>query len=121
MAPESGDMENKLISRLQDAVHSAELIRQWTVSVDRDALESDRTLRPAIEHNLVVIGEALRVANTYDSRLDTELPHLHEWIRYGNHVLTEYREIDPDILWRRTTVEIPILIRDLERIIQSNS
>lgn len=113
-------MKDNLISRLQDAMCSANLIYQWTAAKQRDALEADNMLRPAIEWRFIVIGRALSIAGSYDESLATKFPRLHEWINYGNHLVSEYKDVNPDELWRRATIETTVLIQELEQIIQGN-
>lgn len=83
----------------------------------RDIIEVDLLVESACIRQFEIIGEALRVARSTDVDLDLEFPDIHEWVSLRHHMIHEYREVDRDLLWQYASIEVPVLIQQLESLL----
>lgn len=83
----------------------------------RDIIEVDLLVESACIRQFEIIGEALRVARSTDVDLDLEFPVIHEWVSLRHHMIHEYREVDRDLLWQYASIEVPVLIQQLESLL----
>ena len=111
-------MNDRVRSRLEDALEAAGIIQEWSRSHSRQQLEADLLVESAYVRQFEVIGEALRAARSADDDLETYLPQIHEWVSLRHHIIHEYREVDLDLLWQYTKVDVPTLIEQLEVLLK---
>jgi uncharacterized protein with HEPN domain len=85
----------------------------------RAVLDSDETLGLAIVRLLEILGEAARgVSQEFqDSHLQIAWK---EMIGARNHLIHGYYEVDYDIVWQILTDDLPLLIKELEKIVPSD-
>lgn len=110
-------MNDKVRSRLEDALIAASAIHDWVPQHSRDIVESDLLVESAYIRQFEVIGEALRVVRSVDDHIEMDFPEIHEWISLRHHLIHEYRDVDRDLLWEYASREIPILIGQLTTIL----
>ncbi|HIK11733.1 MAG TPA: DUF86 domain-containing protein [Oscillatoriaceae cyanobacterium M33_DOE_052] len=100
-----------ILDAARDAVSFAE-------NRTRNDLDTDKMLSLALVRCLEIIGEASsRIAK---QRRD-ELSHI-EWskmVGMRNRMIHAYFDIDLDIVWDTVTMDLPVIIAQLEEIIQS--
>lgn len=113
-------MNDKSRSRIEDALDAATAINQWVPMYDRARIESDLMVESGYIRQFEIIGEALRIVRDADEAITEQLPDIHEWISLRHHIIHEYRDVDIDLLWRYATVDIPLLISQLESLLESN-
>lgn len=111
-------MNDRVRSRLEDALDAARTIREWTGLHSRHQLETDLLVESAYVRQFEVIGEALRIARSTDEYLEGEFPQIHEWVSLRHHIIHEYREVDLNLLWQYATIEVPVLIHQLEALLE---
>ena len=96
------------------AVEAGEFIRDHT----RNDLDTDRMLTLALVKDIEIIGEAAgRVSEDCRAR-HPQLPWP-EMIGMRNRLTHAYFNIDLDILWEVVTNDLPLLISQLENIIDA--
>lgn len=86
--------------------------------VPPDAFLEDRLRLRALERTLELVGEAARRVSSACQSSNPEIP----WralIGQRNLLAHEYGRINATLLYRTAAVDVPILIRSLERIIDS--
>lgn len=110
-------MNDRVRSRLEDALEAARTIQEWSGIHSRKQLETDLLIESAYVRQFEVIGEALRAARSADDYLENDLPHIHEWVALRHHIIHEYREVDLNLLWQYATIDVPGLISQLEALI----
>ncbi len=100
--------------RLTDILDVARAMR-FVKGRSQADLSSDDLLVAALVQKITVIGEA--AARVSDERR-AELSHLpwREMIGMRNLVTHDYWQVDPEILWRTVTGDIPALLEQLDAI-----
>ncbi|TLM65593.1 MAG: DUF86 domain-containing protein [Actinobacteria bacterium] len=81
---------------------------------EADAFRNDRMLRSAVEHCLILLGEAASSVSDECRRdlAETDWPGI---VEMRNQLVHGYRESDPGIVWAVVSDELPRLITMLER------
>lgn len=104
-------------TRLRDMLDAARQARSFVEGKTRADLERDNDLIGfAVVRALEVIGEAASKTTQPTHALYPELP----WkamIGTRNRVIHDYARIDYDIVWDIATVQLPVLISQLEAIL----
>lgn len=107
-------MNDKIESRLQDALDAACLINRWASTDSIENITEDLKLESAYMHQFTRIGEALRIVRDFDPVFAETIPEVHQWIGLRHRIVHDYREIDLDLLWTAARHEIPSLVTSLE-------
>lgn len=110
-------MNDRVRERLQDALFAATAIHGWVPQHNREVIEDDLLVESAYIRQFEIIGEALRVARSTDDYLELDFPDVHEWVSLRHHMIHEYREVDRDLLWQYASEEVPVLIPQLESLL----
>lgn len=107
-------------SRLQDMLdHSREAVAM-SVGRCRGDLDHDRTFELALSRLLEIVGEAAARVSI-DARARTPEVRWSDIIGLRNRIVHGYREIDRNIVWSIVELDLPPLIRTLERIVDQGS
>ena len=102
--------------RLRHMLDAAFEIRQYVQSATRDDLNQDPKLVHSLVHLLEIIGEA---ANQISDELRGETPDIPWPIIIGmrNRLIHVYFDIDLNVVWSTSTVDVPMLIAELKKLI----
>lgn len=102
--------------RPQHMLDAAQKVRQFVQPETRQSLEADEKLALALVRLIEIIGEATAKIS---SERQTALPQIpwKEVIGMRNRIVHAYFEIDYDIVWDTATLNIPLLIAELEVIL----
>lgn len=89
--------------------------------LEGETLESFRTnhlLQSATEMVLVRIG---RLAEVMPGDVRRDHPHVawDEWAEFGARLIARYYDVDLDVVWTRSTVDVPVLHRAVTAILDS--
>lgn len=104
--------------RLRHMLDAAKEAKSFVWGKTREDLESDRKLVLALVKSIEVIGEA---ATKTSPHCREELPYI-PWadiVGMRNRLIHAYFDINLDILWMTVVEDLPPLIAELERIVQS--
>jgi uncharacterized protein with HEPN domain len=104
-------------SLLVDMRDSAAAIFVYPHEVDRDAFYANGEKQDAVLRRLEVIGEAAgRIAH----EAQKELPSIpfREIRGMRNIIAHDYGEVDLERVWETATVDVPALLKTLERALQ---
>jgi len=110
---------NKNVVRLNHMLEAAEKILQFISSRERKDLDKDEMFLLAILKLIEIIGEAASKISFEIKKQNPDVP----WqaiINVRNRLIHGYFDINHDILWGIATTDIPPLIENLKRIINSN-
>ncbi|MBN2018978.1 MAG: DUF86 domain-containing protein [Sedimentisphaerales bacterium] len=101
--------------RLRHMLDAALEIRQYVQSATREDLNRDPKLVHSLVHLLEIIGEA---ANQISDELKDKTPDIPWFIIIGmrNRLIHVYFDIDLNVVWSTSTVDIPVLITELEKL-----
>jgi uncharacterized protein with HEPN domain len=102
--------------RLRHMLDAALEIRQYVQSATRDDLNRDPKLVHSLVHLLEIIGEA---ANQVSDELREKAPDVPWFIIIGmrNRLIHVYFDIDLNVVWSTSAVDIPMLIAELKNVI----
>lgn len=101
---------------LKQMQRAAQLISEFIRSVDEESFKTDLLRQSAVQHQLLIIGEAI-------TRLSIEVRDAHPQIpwatikRMRDRLIHRYDTVDIDVVWRMATVSIPELDVLLEQLL----
>ncbi len=104
--------------RIEDILAAVDAILQYTAGMDRTTFAGDRRTVDAVVRNLIVIGEA---AGHVPDEVVAATPQI-PWARIRgmrNLAVHEYFGLDSDILWDTVTGNLPGLLPELRRLLES--
>jgi uncharacterized protein with HEPN domain len=104
--------------RIDDIVAAIETILQYTAGMDRAGFATDRRTVDAVVRNLIIIGEA---AGHVPDDVVTAYPQI-PWARMRgmrNLAVHEYFGVDADVLWDTVKGNLPEVLPELRRLLES--
>lgn len=105
------------VVRLHHMLDYAQKAINFTRGKSRTDLDSDEILAMATIHSIEIIGEAIRSISEELQMRYSEIPwNLISGTR--NQLAHGYIDVDLDIIWSIVTKDLPILIQQLERILE---
>jgi uncharacterized protein with HEPN domain len=104
---------------LDDALHSAELLKRHIGDIAFDEFQHDDWTKGAIERRLEIIGEALRRTRDASPEVFKDAPVLHEWIALRNFISHQYDDINEFAIWNASTQELEELIDTLGTLLDT--
>jgi uncharacterized protein with HEPN domain len=102
--------------RLRHIRDEIEAIRKATFELAFDAFRGTWVVRRAVEHGLLIISEATKSLPGTAKAAEPSIP----WRQtepLGNFLRHEYRDVDPDVLWRIVKDDLPTLEAAVERML----
>ncbi len=108
-------MRNDDRVRVAHMVDAAKSIAQFIAGRQRSDLDEDQMLLFAVVRAIEVLGEA---ASRMSEEARSQSPHI-RWrsiISMRNRLVHEYFDIDPEIVWKTATAEIPLLLPSLQAL-----
>ena len=106
-------------TRLRHMLAYAQEAANLTGDHCRKDLDSDRLLRHAMTHIVGVIGEAAARVSEPFRQAHADIPW-GEIVGLRNRLIHGYDKVDLDILWRIVQADLPPLIAELKRILESS-
>lgn len=110
-------MQKDDLVRLRHMPDAAREAKLFTQNKTRESLDSDRQLVLAIVKSIEIVGEA---AANVTSQCRDDLPQI-PWpniIGMRNRLIHAYFDINLDILWETVIEDLPLVIVELEKIVQ---
>lgn len=98
-----------------DAAHA---ISSFIQKNNRQNLESDLMFSSALIRQLEILGEAAIGISIDFKEAHTNIPW-HKIIGMRNRLIHAYFDVDLDILWHAVTIEIPKIIPELQKILDT--
>lgn len=103
--------------RLHDAWQACEAILEFVEGIDFEGYLANPLMRPAVERQFEIAGEALRCASDSEPTLRTELPDMRYVIALRNRIVHGYDTIDHCIIWGIVQQDLPSLAKRLTEIL----
>ena len=102
-------MRNDDLVRLRHMIEASESAIEFTNGRKRSDLDDDRMLLFAVVRAIEIVGEA---ANRMSAETRAALPSIpwHAIVGMRNRLIHAYFEVNNQMVWQTTTVEIPALL-----------
>lgn len=104
---------------LADALDCAVAIENAVAGKELADLLGDRVLRSAVYHEFTVIGEAITKVRGIDEKVFEQIHEASKIVGFRNQVVHGYQKIDDTVTWQIIQDKLPVLKRDLERLLSS--
>ncbi len=104
--------------RLQHTLEAAREAQVFVAAKSREDLDADRMLQLALVRAIEIFGEAASQVSA-ESRSQLNTFPWREVIGMRNRLIHAYFNIDLDILWNTTIGDLPTLIHEIERALES--
>lgn len=101
---------------LEDIIEAAGAAREFVTGMGKDELAKDRRTRDAVVRNLEIIGEAAKKLPAQTRRDHPEV----EWKKISglrDILVHDYFGIDLDIVWDILQNKLPVLVEQVQRIL----
>jgi uncharacterized protein with HEPN domain len=106
--------------RIRDILDAIAETQYFTKGMNLATFKADTKTVKAVELNFIIIGEAAGAVPDEIKKANPEVPwQVMRSMR--NRMVHVYFHIDPDILWKTITDDLPLLIPHLENLLSSRS
>jgi len=102
---------------LWDALHAAELVRDFARDRSFAEYQSDAMLRSAVERQFEIIGEALNQFSKVDPAAASRIPELRRIVSFRNILIHGYATVDDALVWQMLIDKLPGLQQALNELI----
>jgi uncharacterized protein with HEPN domain len=103
---------------LRDALDAAILIGRFVSGKTMDEYRADPMLRSAVQWNFAVIGEALSQLHKTDPATVERIAEWNRIIGFRNQLIHGYGVIRDTITWDIIELNHPVLMRELESLLE---
>lgn len=107
------------VARIRHMIDAAETVGQFMSGRSRADLDTDRMLLFAVVRAIEVVGEA---AGKVTEETRTEAPEI-PWaaiVSMRNRLIHGYFDIDPEIVWKTVSKELPDLLPRLQCLVANS-
>ena len=111
-------MQLETLGILLDVRDAARFVVTVVANTSEEAFLSDRLRRDAIERNLITIGEAINRLRRRDPATAARISNVEEIIGMRNVLIHQYHEIDNAVVWRAVQANVPVLLDEVERLVE---
>jgi uncharacterized protein with HEPN domain len=112
-------MNDKTKKNLIDVLQAADEIKDFIRGMDFEAYKNNTVTRRAVERDFEIIGEALNRIKQTDEDLLSKISEHYRIIGFRNILIHGYDIVDEAIVWQAVTKHLPVLIREIEEILNS--
>ncbi len=102
-------MAHKAEKLLADILAAAAAIEKFTDGHTRQSYSRDLMLRSAVERQLEILGEAVRLLQALDATLVSHISEHRRIIAFRNMIAHGYDGLDDDIVWQVISEKLPVL------------
>jgi uncharacterized protein with HEPN domain len=104
---------------LVDLVGACKLLAEFTTGKTFADYAADALLRSAVERQLEIVGEALRVAVQHQPRLAEQISDVPAIVAFRNQLTHAYSAIDHRTVWGILERRVPQLRVEVEHVLES--
>lgn len=106
--------DDRQVGLLRDMLDSAVLIRTYLAAVDRQSFLGDCEKQDAVLRRFEIIGEAASRLSAESQALFPDIP-FRAMRGMRNIIAHDYGEVDLELVWQTVEVDLPGLIKVLEK------
>jgi len=110
-------MEREAKKLLLDVLTSCRAIQEFTAGKSLRDYEQSRLLRSATEREFEVIGEALNRLDKFAPNVAAKISSKEQIISFRNRIIHGYDSVDDVIVWSIVENNLPILCKEVEKLI----
>jgi uncharacterized protein with HEPN domain len=110
-------LELEVASRLKDVEDCCAAIREHLGSIAFNRFVQDRTIRSAVERELITIGEAMRGLLQRMPAIESHVTDSRGIVDLRNVLVHGYRRLDPRTIWTLAQTEVPILEAEVRKLL----
>jgi uncharacterized protein with HEPN domain len=114
-------MRLEVKKHLEDIRHAASLLERFSVGKDVDDYLEDPMLSSAIERQFEIIGEALNRLLKTEPALEARITDARRVIDFRNILIHGYDAVDEKVVWDILVRKLPVLRREVERLLEDPS
>ena len=106
---------------LFDIAEAASLISQFVAGKTLENYLKDALLQSGVERQFEIIGEALGQLAKLDQSLAGQVTDYQKIVSFRNVLIHGYADVDDELVWDIVETQLPVLRREVERIIADKS
>lgn len=110
-------MQPESAARIWDAAQAARAITRFIDGRSQGDFLGDLLLRSAVERQLEILGEALKLLRKDDPATIARVPEADRIIGMRNVIAHEYGEVDYDVVWSAITRRVPRLVAVFDELL----
>ena len=110
-------MNDDIKKNLIDILQAAEEIQHFVQGMDFREYQNSTVTQRAVERDFEIIGEALNRISKTDTELLAKISEHHRIIGFRNILIHGYDIIDEAIVWQAAINHLPILVREVTKIL----
>lgn len=111
-------MNDEIHIRLKHMLDASKAALGHLAGKKRKDLDTNRTILSAVVRELEIIGEAANLIPSTFKKKHPEIPWK-QMVAMRNRLIHAYFDVDHDIVWITTKDHLPLLIQDLEKLLES--
>jgi len=104
---------------LFDILLSIEAIEEFLEDFDFVKYQNDLKTKSAVERQLGIIGEAVNRFSKEETNI--KLQNSREIVNFRNRIIHAYDSVDDSIVWAIKTNHLPILKKEIEKLLNLNN
>lgn len=112
-------MQTRTPKLLEDIRDAASYIRDLASARTLEDYEQDRMVRQAIERNFEIIGEAVNRLAQHDPETAARIGKHRRIVDFRNLLIHGYDLIDHRIVWSTISEEVPVLLAEVEALLEA--
>lgn len=102
---------------MSDILEAAAAIQDATRTIDETGYSQSRLIRSAVEHEFIIIGEALKVIEQQHPKLFAVIPEGRQIIDFRNLHTHEYLNVRNPVVWGAIQTDLPVLIEHCTQLL----
>lgn len=107
------------IDTIKDILSSCKTIESFISGFSEQDFYSDEKTQSAVIYQLMIIGEGSKRLSLEFQQMNAQIPWS-DWGGFRNVLIHQYDGVELEQVWNTILKEIPELISNLEKIIQTN-
>ena len=111
-------MQRDIADLLEDILEAADFITADTAGATFDAFVADRRARQLVNHNFLIIGEAVHRLSRRDPGAVEQISSHEQIISFRNVLIHGYDLVDYPTVWRAIHESLPVLRNEVETLLR---